>query len=442
MLEAPWPRSPLAELIESAVDGPFGSNLKSSHYVDEAGVRVVRLQNVGNGLFDDSDKAWVSREHGQTLARHDVRPGDMLVASLGDESHPYARACVYPASEPPGIVKADCFRLRAKATAHSGFLARVMNCPSLRRGLAGLAQGVTRDRVNLRNLLRFEVPAPPLPEQRQIAAILDTLDDAIRKTEQIIAKLKQVKQGLLHDLLTRGIDDNGELRDPDRHPEQFKESPLGRIPKRWTIGSLGDLLLRIEAGKSPSCPDRPAQGDEWGVLKVSAVRPTGFEPAENKALVTPSHIEPSSEVHDGDLLITRANTVELVGLTCLVEQPPPRLLLSDKTLRLVADPERADVRYLFYASQLPDVRAQIEIHATGSSGSMKNIGQRAIRALKLRRAPVSEQIETAGRLRAVDARHLAESRALQQFNMVKRGLAEDLLTGRVRVTSLLENASE
>ena len=84
---------------------------------------------------------------------------------------------------------------------------------------------------------------PPLPEQRRIAEILDTLDEAIRKTEQVIAKLQQMKQGLLHDILTRGIDDNGELRDPDRHPEQFKDSPLGRIPRGWEVRPLKDLSV-------------------------------------------------------------------------------------------------------------------------------------------------------------------------------------------------------
>ena len=82
---------------------------------------------------------------------------------------------------------------------------------------------------------------PPLPEQHRIAEILDTLDEAIRKTEQVIAKLDQMKQGLLHDLLTRGLDDNGELRDPVRHPEQFKDSPLGRIPKDWAVNALTEL---------------------------------------------------------------------------------------------------------------------------------------------------------------------------------------------------------
>ena len=74
----------------------------------------------------------------------------------------------------------------------------------------------------------------------------------IRHTEQVIAKLQQMKQGLLHDLLTRGIDDNGELRDPVRHPEQFKDSPLGRIPKRvgdwWCVEAR---CLSRQAGLRP-----------------------------------------------------------------------------------------------------------------------------------------------------------------------------------------------
>ena len=112
-------------------------------------------------------------------------------------------------------------------------------------------------------LAQFPLPTPRLPEQRQIAAILDTIDDAIRKTEQIIAKLKQVKRGLLHDLLTRGIDDNGELRDPERHPEQFKDSPLGRIPKEWEITTLSALCAAVV-----DCPHSTVFCNRWRPLVV------------------------------------------------------------------------------------------------------------------------------------------------------------------------------
>lgn len=118
-----WEIKALNEIVASAVDGPFGSNLKTEHYVNEPGVRVVRLQNIASSRFDESDEAFVSTDHALSLQRHQVVPGDLLVASMGDGNHPLARACLYPAHLPPGIVKADCFRLRMKTTmATNGFV--------------------------------------------------------------------------------------------------------------------------------------------------------------------------------------------------------------------------------------------------------------------------------------------------------------------------------
>ncbi len=82
------------------------------------------------------------------------------------------------------------------------------------------------------------------PEQQwDISRILRAVDAAIARTQAVIAKLKNIRAGLLHDLLTRGLDHNGELRNPDQHPEQFKVSPLGRIPKEWRILTLRECLL-------------------------------------------------------------------------------------------------------------------------------------------------------------------------------------------------------
>ena len=85
-----WEVKPFNEMVASATDGPFGSNLKTQHYVDVPGVRVVRLQNIGSGMFDDTDKAFVSADHAATLQRHQTVAGDLLVASMGDENHPLA----------------------------------------------------------------------------------------------------------------------------------------------------------------------------------------------------------------------------------------------------------------------------------------------------------------------------------------------------------------
>lgn len=109
------------------------------------------------------------------------------------------------------------------------------------KDLDSVAQGTTFRAISKGDLDALEVRLPPLPEQRRIAEILDTADAAIRETERVIAKLRQVKQGLLHDLLTRGLDAHGHLRDPDTRPEQFKDSSLGWIPREWEILPLAEV---------------------------------------------------------------------------------------------------------------------------------------------------------------------------------------------------------
>jgi type I restriction enzyme, S subunit len=289
--------------------------------------------------------------------------------------------------------------------------------------------------INESDVRELSISLPPtVDEQEKIASILDTIDSFIALTEIHIAKLKQAKAGLLHDLLTRGIDEHGELRDPIQHPEQFKDSPLGRIPVSWNCQSLGAVLNNIDAGKSPSCPDRPAMSGEWGVLKVSAVHPEGFRANENKVITNPAYIKAEYQVDDCDLLITRANTSELVGLACLVNAPPPNLLISDKTLRLNVNTDKASKALLNYVLQMPYVRSQIENNATGSSAGMKNISQGDIRNLFIM-FPVKmrEQNEI---VRAMDCyvdRIKVKEKLSRKLELLKKGLMSDLLTGRVRV---------
>lgn len=143
--------------------------------------------------------------------------------------------------------------------------------------------------------------------------------------------------------------------------------------------TLGDVLLGIEAGKSFQTSELPAREDELGVLKVSAVTWTAFRPDEAKAAID-HEPEEFHRVRRGDLLISRANTRELVGAVVHVEQDFPLRLLSDKTLRLVIDERKADKSYLLYALRSARARKHIEHFATGTSDSMRNISQGVIRA--------------------------------------------------------------
>lgn len=137
------------------------------------------------------------------------------------------------------------------------------------------------------------------------------------------------------------------------------------------------------------------------MLKVSAIREGRFVPSEAKAL--PTGIEPltRAEVRTGDVLMSRANTSALVGAVCRVAKTPSKLLLCDKTLRLVVNTRTADPDYLVEVLALPSVREQIEDAAAGSSASMKNIPQQSVRALSIPLPSVPEQRQLAFRFRAI-----------------------------------------
>jgi len=152
-------------------DGPFGSRLKTEHYAPN-GVRVIRLQNIGSGVFLDHDRAYVTREHADTLTRHFAGEGDVVVAALGDGARPAGRACQVP-DIGPALVKADCFRVRTDGSiVDSEFLVWFLNSPGTQAIIAGQMRGATRPRVTLGMLKAFPIPLPPLDEQRRIAAHL------------------------------------------------------------------------------------------------------------------------------------------------------------------------------------------------------------------------------------------------------------------------------
>ncbi|GGZ66005.1 hypothetical protein [Streptomyces bluensis] len=178
---------------------------------------------------------------------------------------------------------------------------------------------------------------------------------------------------------------------------------------------LGEWLTRIEAGKSPAAEDTPAGEGEWGVLKVSAVQPDGFAARENKVIRDMALVHPRYEVRHGDLLVTRANTEELVGLACVADMPPPRLLLSDKTLRLHVDGTRADRKFVQLVLARSESRHCVRALATGTSAGMKNIGQEQIRQLPVPDVPLEEQ-------RGIVAAHAAFDRRIGALDEVRSKL--------------------
>jgi len=291
-----------------------------------------------------------------------------------------------------------------------------------------------RMRIPMSALRRVLLPHPSHDEQSDIVRFLDytngRLDRAIRAKRKVIALLHEQKQAIIHRAVTRGIDYTVPLK-PSGIPW------LGEIPKHWEVRRLKHCVTPIEQGWSPQCDAQPAGDNEWGVLKVGCVNKDSFRAAQNKKLPESLAPELYLEIQDGDILMSRANTRELLGLAALAEKPRPKLLLCDKLFRFRARQECFNPKFLILALRAQPSRMQIESSTNGASSSMQNIGQSVVKNLWLSMPSVSEQGKIVVQLTA-DTQPLATAitrleREIELLREYRTRLVADVVTGKLDV---------
>ena len=173
-----WHLMNLRDVSEKFSDGPFGSNLKTEHY-QGAGVRIVRLQNIGLGEFNNEDKAFISEAHYETIKKHTCKPGDVLIATMGD---PNIRACTLPRDINIAINKADCIQLRPRLDIiASEYICSLLNSSSAIYLIAKFLHGQTRTRISMGQLSNLSIPVPPIKLQKDFASIVEQVEETKQK---------------------------------------------------------------------------------------------------------------------------------------------------------------------------------------------------------------------------------------------------------------------
>ncbi len=289
--------------------------------------------------------------------------------------------------------------------------------------------------MQIQRVKLIAVSAPPLPQQRKIARILTTIDDLIEKTDALIAKYQAIKQGMMHDLFTRGVDEHGQLRPPyEEAPELYKQSELGWIPKEWEVRDFGDEIGPIVSGWSPICDAVEATEDEWAILKTTAVVWNGYVDTENKRL--PIGLLPITEleVQRDDILITRKGPVERVGVVVHVPTTRRRLMIPDTVFRV-----RLKVGSLLQPEFVPLALGceQVQVgwygKKIGLADAQVNINHGILRSTAVPVPSLDEQQQICERVSALQSRCSSDRVYLGSLLSVKSGLMQDLLTGKVRV---------
>lgn len=327
--------------------------------------------------------------------------------------------------------------LRAYPGVSPRFIHHVSQSAQFRRaGEAHMVGSAGQKRVPREFFDVFKVPDFSHDEQIKISHVLDTLDTTIRQTEAIIDKLKQVKQGLLHDLLTRGIDANGELRPPQSEaPELYKESTLGWIPKEWApraLGTLADVSGGVTLGRSISGPGVV----ELPYLRVANVQDGYLDLDEIKTVQVLSSEVARYKLEPGDVLMNEGGDFDKLGRGVIWSGELETCLHQNHVFRVRCSRADLDPRYLAAYSASRFGKSYF-VQASKQTTNLASINSTQLKAFSLMLPPPEEQRAIVEKLAGLDLRVESEARTKQKLLAQKSGLMDDLLTGRVRVTPLL-----
>lgn len=325
----------------------------------------------------------------------------------------------------PAVLNQHLFKVVPKTDVNKKLLRQILDFNMEK--LAGQSQGSTMKHVTRKELSKFRVALPKEPNhQKRIAAILETVDEAIEQTEALIGKYEQVKAGMMQDLLTRGMTPDGKLRPSrDKAPGLYQETPIGWIPKDWDAALL-DTLADRRSGHTPSKshPDYWNGGVKW-VSLADSYRLDKLYISDTDNQISALGLQNSSAV------LLPADTVIMsrdagVGKSAILGES---MAVSQHFMAWVCG-EKIDALFLYYWLQFK--KRMFENIAMGST--ILTIGLPYFKKMKIG-APidVAEQCRIAGRLRQVDANLNCEKDHLQKLRQQKSGLMQDLLTGKVPV---------
>ncbi|WP_188260215.1 restriction endonuclease subunit S [Azospirillum tabaci] len=253
-----WATAQIGDLpapeANSLTDGPFGSKLKSTHYV-ASGVRVVRLGNIGVGTFNDIDRAYIEESHYQELKKHAIGPGDLVVAALAE---PVGRCCEIPKDIGPALVKADCLRFKPTQHIEPRFVMHWLNSPIGRKAVEELTHGIGRLRINIQDLKKAPIPLAPQAEQRRIVEKIEALTARSRRAREALDALPALIDRYRQSILAAAF--RGDLTADWReaHPEvetataflarngvrgeevEAEDIPV-KLPETWRWARLSDV---------------------------------------------------------------------------------------------------------------------------------------------------------------------------------------------------------
>mgnify|MGYP001313672357 FL=1 len=301
----------------------------------------------------------------------------------------------------------------------------------------GKTQGSGIPHANKDEIERVKIYKIDFNEQSKIAEILMTIDDAIEKTERIIAKYRHIKQGLLQDLLTKGIDENGNIRSEATH--KFKDSPLGRIPVEWEVVNVNDIAIHVGSGSTPRGGQSVYLKEGILFIRSQNVSFDGLLLDDVAYIDDETHKRMKrSIVKNGDVLLNI--TGASLGRVCVYKELNEANVNQHVCIIRVKDKNEYNSDFL--NAYLASYYGQCQIEKLIAGGNREGLNFSHIRTIKVPYFKYDEQERIVKVLETVDLSIRSYFKELNKQIAIKQGLMQDLLSGKVRVTHLLDKGGK
>lgn len=355
-----------------------------------------------------------------------LQRGDVVFAGSGETFEEIGKAAAY-CGDAPAYAGADTILFRPGPDLLPQFAGYAVNCESANAHKSRMGQGSSVIHIGSDHLAQMLLKLPPRAQQERIAEILSTADESIEQTKALIAKTHQIKAGLMHDLFTRGVTADGQLRPPrEEAPRLYRESSLGWIPKEWDIRPLNGIA-EVNRGKFTVRPrnDPRYYNGEYPFIQTGDVALAGgrvltaYSQTLNSLGLGVSRLFPV-----GTIMVTIAANI---ADTCILGIS---MCAPDSLVGVV--PNSGEVTRFI---ELCIRRRKRWFENRAPQTAQKNINLDDLRPLPIPYPALAEQTRIAERYEAIDAQLRENEQAAGKLSMFKRGLMADLVPGRVPVAA-------
>ncbi|WP_457750794.1 restriction endonuclease subunit S [Thermococcus sp.] len=398
------------------------NGLTSRQNKEGVGYPITRIETIAMERIDPSKVGFVENVSPKDLEKYRLYPGDILFSHINSLAH-IGKTAIYEGKPNLLLHGMNLLLLRPdNEKIESWYLLWLLKFYRERGIFKNIAKkAVNQASINQTELGKLKIPLPPLPEQKKIAEILRTVDEAIEKTDEAIERTERLKKGLMQRLLTKGI----------RH-ERFKKTELGEISEEWRVVRLEELLTAIQ-----DTPHKVPKKTKSGIPFVSVNYVLQFPDYNFYIDPTKEGIEYISEDNaeflnkfnpePGDIIYTKWGTP---GVAKLVNTRDRFVGLCSLAL---LKPKHSIVYPLFlvYALNSNATRKQIIPHSKTSTRT--EIHKKHIRNILIPLPPLQEQKQIAEILSTVDRKLELLRKRREKLELVKRGMMKELLTGKRRV---------